>query len=237
MRLAAIALASLLLAACQDAAVPPPATATANANDTAVLGSAREPQAAPGPLRDASGRLVPAPPLPRDTTVQMALVAPDTALALWIQDGRAVSAAWTPSFGWSAPQPLERIYGQASDGQLASNGRGEAMALWRHTVGNIESLRFSRYEPGRGWATPDVMPGALPRSRPEGAAAGRAAEGAPRLTMDAAGNAVAQWPSGFDEREYQTARFVAGRGWSRAESQPMAQGRDPQRTGLLRSKL
>lgn len=236
MRLAALALASLLLAACKDAPVPP--RVTANPNDTAVLGSAREPQATPGTLRDASGRLVPAPPMPRDTSVQMALVAPDTALALWVEDGRAVSAAWTPSFGWSAPQPLERIFGQASDGQLASNGRGEAMALWRHTVGNIESLRFSRYEAGRGWATPDVMPGALPRSRPEGAAAGRAAEGAPRLTMDAAGNAVAQWPSGFDEREFQTARFVAGRGWSRAESQPMAQGRDAaQRTGLLGSKL
>jgi hypothetical protein len=231
MRLAALALASLLLAACKDAPAPP--AAGVNPNDTSVLGSARGPQPTPGALRDASGRPVPAPPLPRETPAQMALVAPDTALALWIEDGRAVSAAWTPSFGWSAAQPLERIFGQASDGQLASNGRGEAMALWRHTVGNIESLRFSRYEAGRGWTTPDVMPGALPRSRPPGAAAGRPAEGAPRLTMDPAGNAVAQWPSGFDERQFQTARFEAGRGWTRAESQPMAQGRDPaQRMGL-----
>jgi hypothetical protein len=40
--------------------------------------------------------------------------------------------------------------------------------------------------------------------------------------MDAAGNAHAQWPSGFDERAFQTARFVEGHGWTRAESQPMA---------------
>jgi hypothetical protein len=141
MRWAALAPAILLLAACGDA--PAPSAVSTHSNDTTVLGSASGPQGAPASLRDASGRAVPAPSLPPDTTAQIALTGPDTALALWVEDGRAVTAAWNPGFGWSAPQALERIFGQASDVQLASNGRGEAMALWRHTVGNIESLRFS----------------------------------------------------------------------------------------------
>ncbi|QJW84541.1 hypothetical protein HK414_15150 [Ramlibacter terrae] len=61
-----------------------------------------------------------------------------------------------------------------------------------------------------------MMPGALPRppSRLAGAAA-------PQLHMDAQGNAFAQWPSGFADNEVQTARYVAGRGWTRALSEPV----------------
>ncbi|HEY8359885.1 MAG TPA: hypothetical protein VIL30_20710, partial [Ramlibacter sp.] len=106
----------------------------------------------------------------------------------------------------------------ASKPQLAGNGQGVALAVWQHTVGSIQSLRFSRYDSTSGWSVPDVMPGALPRppSRlPQGAAA------APQLHMDAQGNAFAQWPSGFADNEVQTARYVAGQGWTRALSEPV----------------
>ena len=125
-----------------------------------------------------------------------------------------MASTYAPAGGWSPPQPLERLFGEASDAQLVANSAGTAMAVWRHTVGNIQSLRFSRFEPAAGWSVPDVMPGALPR--PPGQAT------PPRLEMDAAGNVTAHWPSGFDERDTQVSRYTVGQGWSEAISERLA---------------
>lgn len=201
---------AMTLVAC-DRAAPP-------RNHTAVMGGSA-PSAAQGTLTDAKGRAIPPPGLPPGTTAQVARSGEDGALAVWVQDGRVVSASYAPATGWSTAQPLEQIYGTASEPQLASNGRGIAMAVWRHTVGSIQSLRFSRYEPGAGWSLPDVLPGALPRPRAEGAPPG---QNAPHLEMDAKGNVLARWPSGFSPDEVQVARYVDGQGWTRAESQQAA---------------
>jgi hypothetical protein len=91
--------------------------------------------------------------------------------------------------------------------------------MWRHTVGSIHSLRFSRFESGTGWSLPDVVPGALPRPDSDGPAG---AQDALRLQMDAAGNVTAQWPSGFAANEMQAADYLAGRGWDRAVSERLA---------------
>lgn len=190
------------------------------AHDTAVLGGSGPRPAAAGAgfsLADANGRAIPAPPAPPTARVQAVRSGDEAALALWVQDDRVMASSWTRDGGWTPAHALEDIYGQASDPQLASNGRGKAMAVWRHTVGKIESLRFSPYAPGTGWGTPDVMPGALPR--PDDAAAAR---DAPRLRMDADGNVVAEWASGFRANEQQTARWTEGQGWSRAASAPVA---------------
>jgi hypothetical protein len=216
------------LAACRDAQPPVPATVSSTAGlSTAVLGgNGSDPRAAAAAaLTDASGRPIPAPPMPRQATAQMVRAAPDAALAVWVQDGRVVSASYAPASGWSAASPLEEIYGQASQPQLASNGQGAALALWRHTVGTIQSLRFSRFDSATGWSVPDVMPGALPR--PPGQAAPDGVAAAPQLHMDAQGNAFAQWPSGFHPDEVQTARYVAGRGWTRALSEPVTATASP----------
>lgn len=212
MRLPALLLAlAAALAACdRDERVP----------DTAVLGGhgARgTADSAASSLVDADGRAIPAPPAPARARVQAVRSGDRAALALWVQDGRVMASSWTRDGGWSPAHALEEIYGQASDPQLASNGQGKAMAVWRHTVGKIESLRFSPYAQGTGWGTPDVMPGALPR--PDDSAATR---DAPRLHMDADGNVVAEWASGFRADELQTARWSEGQGWSRAASEPLA---------------
>lgn len=170
-----------------------------------------------GSLVDSRGRPLPPPPVPANVPAQAVRAGDDTALALWVHEGRVLTSAWAPETDWSAAQPLEEIYGAASDAQLASNGRGVAMAVWRHTVGSIQSLRFSRFEQGAGWTRPDVMPGALPQAD----AAGTADDG-PRLQMDADGNATARWPSGFHAGEVQTARYVAGQGWTQAAGEPVA---------------
>lgn len=209
---ALILLAAAALVACQDA---PSAGAK---HDTSVLGGFGDRPAkggVPGALTDASGKAIPAPPqAPPGVQPRMARVADDAVLAVWVQDDHVVAATHTTANGWSAPQPLEQIYGEASDPQLASNGRGSAMAIWRHTVGSIQSLRFSRFDP-TGWSVPDVMPGALPRPAADKSAA-------PQLHMDAQGRAFAEWPSGFHPQETQTARYQPGQGWSRALSEPLA---------------
>lgn len=180
-------------------------------HDTRVMGGAG---GAPQPAGDARGPGIPAPPLPPGIVAQVAPAGETGALALWVHEGRVAASVFAPGTGWSPPQRLEDIRGEASDAQLAANGEGKGMAVWRHTVGSIDSLRFSHFTPGAGWSIPDVMPGALPRPQ--------ASVAAIQLRMDEAGNATARWASGFDAHEMQVARFSEGEGWSRAVSEPVA---------------
>jgi hypothetical protein len=193
-----------LLGACRDAKLP---AAASEGNHTAVLGNA-------GPAPSQGQAFPPPPGLPAGTQAQVARTGNETALAAWVQNGKVVAASYAKSTGWSAAQPLEDIYGEDSDAQLASNGQGTAMAVWRHTVGSIESLRYSRFD-SSGWSVPDVMPGALPQPR-------TAQNAAPRLEMDAQGQVVAEWTSGFDASKTQGSRYVPGQGWSHAEASAMA---------------
>jgi hypothetical protein len=207
------ALLALAMVACGKAQPPAP--------DTTTLGAANEAATAAGraPLTDARGRPIPVLQLPAGTRAELARVGDEAAVAVWVQGGNPVAASYAPATGWSPPQPLETIHGEASDAQLAANGRGQALALWRHTVGNIRSLRYSRYEAGTGWSVPDVMPGALPQPPGTGAA--------PELRMDGDGNAFARWRSGFDASQEQSSRFQPGQGWTRAASEPRAAASAP----------
>lgn len=210
---ALLAVAALALAGCRDR--------PAETSNTAVLGGYGHPPAGtvePG-LTDAHGQAIPPPPAPAGTQAQVVRSGDETALAVWVQAGHVVASTFARPGGWSAARPLEDIYGQASDARVASDGRGSAMAVWRHTVGSIQSLRFSRFDAASGWTPPDVLPGALPRPHLEGAARD---DDAPRLSMDAQGNVTARWPSGFTPTEEQVARYTPGEGWSRALSERVA---------------
>jgi hypothetical protein len=212
---AAVLLATALaLAACGER--------QAARNDTSVMGSAAPaaPRAADPPeLTDGSGAAIPAPDVRGATELRMARSGDTGALAVWVQGGDVFTAMFERGRGWSAPQPLEQIFGEASDPRIAGNANGQAMAVWRHTVGSIQSLRFSRFEPATGWSGADVVPGAMPRPHAGGAGADHDAL---QLEMDARGNVTARWPSGFDADQMQVARYAAGEGWSRALSEPLA---------------
>jgi hypothetical protein len=200
---AAVLALGAALAACDRGPAPPH-----DGRHTAVVGAAGVPA-------DARGEPLPTLPLPAHTQAQVARTGSDSAVAVWLQDGHVFATAYARDSGWGPSHPLETIYGQASEPQLAANGRGVALAVWRHTVGGIESLRFSTFQAGRGWSAPDVVPGALPRSD--------GADGAAtlQLRMDDQGNAVARWPSGFDANAMQVARYAPGQGWSRAIDTPL----------------
>jgi hypothetical protein len=205
---------AFVLAGCGDANV--------ERHNTAVLGGYGAPvdrsTAAPT-LTDASGQTIPAPPAPAGVRPQMVRSGDDAALAVWLQGGDVVASSWTRATGWSAAQPLESLHGESTGPQLASNGKGQAMAVWHHQVGNIHSLRFSRFEAATGWSVPDVVPGAMPRPEVVGAPPG---QNGPRLQMDAEGNVRAEWPSGFHANEVQVARYGVTGGWTRATSEPVA---------------
>jgi hypothetical protein len=166
------------------------------ASNTAVLGSYGPPPAA----------AIPPPPAPRNSAVAVVNEGARDAIAVWTQAGDLFSARYTPEAGWSEARPLEQILGVASDLQLAGNGHGVAMAVWRHTVGGIDSLRYSRHDAESGWSPPDVVPGVLPR--------GATSAAKPVLSVDARGNATLQWPSAFAAGVLQSSRFEPGRGWS-----------------------
>jgi hypothetical protein len=198
------------LAACSDE-VP-------ESNETTrVLGGFGPHGTANPALSDSGGRRIPLPPAPSGTAAQVTPAGDDSALAVWLEDHRVIGSRWQRGAGWSAPEPLERIYGESREVQLVGNGR-LAMAVWQHRVGNIHSLRFSRFD-GQAWSLPDVVPGALPRPAVAGAPPGSEA---PRLEMDDAGNVVARWPSGFHAGEMQVARYTADTGWSAAANEPLA---------------
>jgi hypothetical protein len=206
---AALLLLALALAGCRDSSVE-------RSNNTAVLGGYGHESGAQA-LSDARGEPIPPPPAPARTQVRAVRTGDEAAIAAWVEDKHVAASAWTRAAGWIAPQPLERIYGESSDVQVASNGQGPALAVWHHRVGNIHSLRFSRFD-GSGWSVPDVVPGALPRPAVAGSPPGQSAA---RLAMDAQGNVVAQWPSGFHADEMQVARYTVAEGWTRAASEPV----------------
>jgi hypothetical protein len=210
-RRAAVLLAVVcVLAGCKQRPAAPP-------NHTAVLGSyGAAPSGAEPPLTDAQGQPIPRPAVPPGAHAQVVRSGDTSALAVWVQDGHVFAASYDRGRGWGAAQPLEQIYGEASDVQVASNGHGMAMALWRHTVGEIQSVRYSRFDAASGWSTPDVVPGAVPRPH------SGLAQDAPRLQMDAHGNVVAQWPSALGAGEVQVARYAAGQGWLRTTSERLA---------------
>jgi hypothetical protein len=193
----------------------------AERSNTAVLGGNAQVTAPTTPatgLADAQGRAIPAPPVPPLSRLQVVRSGDEQALAAWVQDGHVVASAWSPAAGWTQAQPLERIYGESSDVQVASNNRGQAMVVWHHRVGNIHSLRFSRLGP-EGWSLPDVVPGALPRPATPGTPP---EQDATKLQMDAQGNVVAKWPSGFHAGQDQEARYAPGTGWAPPASEPAA---------------
>ena len=169
-----------------------------SSSNTAVLGSAGR---SPGAAR----QQIPPPPAPRGSAVA---ILPDRgeddAIAAWEHEGRVFGARYGRDTGWTEAAAFETILGDASDLQLAGNGRGTAMAVWRHRVGSIDSLRFSRFQSETGWSPPDVVPGVLPLAT--------AAAVPPKLEVDGSGQVTLSWPSAFGST--QSAQYRPGRGWS-----------------------
>jgi hypothetical protein len=188
------------------------------ASNTAVLGGYGPPRGSSA-VDPVTG--LPVPPAPRQATPHVVRADRDAVLALWEEQGQVMASRWDGG-RWEPAQALEAIAGEASNLRVVGNGNGAAMAVWQHTVGRIDSLRFSAWDSRGGWSPPDVMPGALPRARQPGKTAGGLVQAAaPVLEIDAQGNVRAQWLSGFAQDQVQASTYVPAEGWARPVDLPL----------------
>lgn len=194
----AVAATAVLLAYVGRPTAPGARQVADQASNTAVLGSNGMPAKPVAPV-------FPPPPAPRGAEVEIVGSGPGQAVAIWTQEGRVHAGRYATGAGWTDLRTIDDIPGETSDLELTGNG-SRAMAVWRHTLGEIQSLRYAVWDEGKGWATADVVPGVLPRRLNSGVH--------PNLIMDGYGNVTLQWPSGFGGTSAQVTRFEAGRGWS-----------------------
>lgn len=130
------------------------------------------------------------------------------AVAVWSQDvaneSRVFASRYTQSGGWSAPQALDGLSGQAVNPDIAMDPLGSAVAVWQVFDGTQTNISASRYTTSSGWTAAVTI-----ETDDRGWAQN------PRVVADPAGNALATWQQSDGTRDHiQVARFSAQSGWS-----------------------
>jgi len=109
------------------------------------------------------------------------------AIAVWSQLAGVRENIWASHYtvddGWSEPVVIEldSIGGTASSPEIAVNGEGKAVAVWREYNGDRENIWANTFDPVEGWDSAKMLemnPGAA---------------GHPHAGIDAAGNAYVVW--------------------------------------------
>ncbi len=149
------------------------------------------------------------------------------ALAVWFQSDGIRDNIWsnryTAGSGWGTPQLLETDdQGNAFQPQIAIDGNGNALAVWKQWDGLIVyNIWSNRYTAGTGWGSAQLI---------ETDSAGSA--GNPQIAFDGSGNALAVWKQSDGTRDnIWSNRYVAGTGWGSAqliETDNAGDGRRPQ---------
>jgi hypothetical protein len=128
------------------------------------------------------------------------------AVAVWSfrsANVRVEAAVRSAGGGWDSAQTLSSPGADALQPWLAVNPRGNAIAAWRSFAGRTSVIQTTSRRRGGAWsAVQDISP--------------RSPDlGAPKIALDAAGNAVAVWRGLRSARErIQTARQPARGAWS-----------------------
>lgn len=116
---------------------------------------------------------------------EIAMDANGNGTAVWLQNDGTRYNVWarryTLSGGWQAQQIIETGNGDASGAHVAVDARGNAIAVWSQADGALlYNIWTSRFSAGT-WSAPQLLE----------ADAGNAF--APRIGLDATGNAIAVW--------------------------------------------
>ena len=142
---------------------------------------------------------------------QVAMDGSGNAVAVWYQSDGTRNNIWanryTPSGGWGTAALIETDNaGDAYDPQVAMDGSGNAVAVWRQYDGTRFNIWANRYTPSGGWGTAALI---------ETDNAGDAY--VPQVAMDGSGNAVAVWHQSDGTRYNIWAnRYTPSGGWGTA---------------------
>lgn len=139
----------------------------------------------------------------------LAMNAAGDAVATWtgFDDGEVIVAAVRPAGGeWSDPEELSAEMEEGDFSRVGIDAEGNAIAVWQ------------RSDPGENTVRVATRPGGGEWSEPEDLSAVGDNTTAPRIAVDAAGDAVAAWSvvEGLDRSVHAKAR-PAGGGWSAQE--------------------
>ena len=141
---------------------------------------------------------------------QIAIDDSGNAVAVWRQhNGSAYDIyanRYTSTGGWGAAELIESSSGTASLPQIATDGSGNALAVWMQYDGSAHSIYVNRYTPVGGWGAAELIE----------SSAGTASD--PQIGIDGSGNALAVWSqlSGGDNSIYVN-RYTPVGGWGSAE--------------------
>jgi len=140
---------------------------------------------------------------------QVAMDGGGNAVAVWKQwDGTRWNIwanHYVPGTGWGTAQLIEmNDAGDAWFPQVAMDGSGNAVAVWKQWDGTRNNIWANRYVPGTGWGTAQLI---------ETDDTGDARR--PQVAVDGSGNAVAVWEQYYDSTPYNiwSNRYVPGTGW------------------------
>jgi hypothetical protein len=109
--------------------------------------------------------------------------------------------------GWGTPQRLTESAGNNFSAQVATNARGEGMAVWIHNDSAQKLIRASHFSPEGGWSAPAILV--------------EAAQGgldSAQVVIDPKGDALALWRQPVGGRfSLWGNRYRDGIGWSTAQ--------------------
>ncbi len=135
------------------------------------------------------------------------------AVAVWELTTNGQDSIWSNRYstdsGWGSATMIESVgdgVGMYWSAQVASDGGGNAIAVWCHYDGSRVGLRAYRYSAGNGWGSAMQL---------DGDSAGNAEK--PQIAFDGSGNAIVVWrqDDGTDNNLWAKRYSVAG-GWGSA---------------------
>jgi hypothetical protein len=143
---------------------------------------------------------------------RIAMDAGGNALAVWSQSDGTRYNIWfnryTVGSGWGTAQLIETDdASHAFYPDIAVDGSGNGVAVWKQSDGTRYNIWSNRYTAGSGWGTAQLI---------ETDNAGPA--DLPRIAMDASGNGLAVWHQSDNTRyNIWSNRYTAGSGWGAAQ--------------------
>jgi hypothetical protein len=112
---------------------------------------------------------------------------------------------YVPGSGWGTPAVINNGSGDALFQQIAIDGSGNVIAVWRQKDGaGIDRIYANRYTVGSGWGTATAV-------ESDSINAGDA-----EIAIDSSGNAIATWTESDGTNDSFHANHTAGSGWGTA---------------------